>query len=629
MCGIAGIFHADGARVEESLLHSMAGAMCLRGPDGEGFFHSEAFGLAHRRLSVIDLETGAQPLFNEDGSIAAVVNGEFYNFPELRRELEAKGHHFRTRSDSECAVHLYEEYGTDFVSHLWGMFALAVVDLRKKKILLARDRAGQKPLFYFFSGGVFAFASELNALKQHPNMPREMDMQAVWDYLSFFYIPSPNTVYKGVRKLPPAHCLVFGTDMPEPILSRYWRPDYSEKKTISEADAAQQLRALMRDSVRRRLVADVPTGVFLSGGMDSTIIAALASMEESSEPLNCYSIAFPDKAYDERIQAGRNASFLSSGTARKIQFHVKTVDPEDFTIFEHMVHYYGEPYADASLIPTALLCRFAREDLTVALSGDGADELFGGYDRYFAMNCLNRLAVLPRSVRRTVFGGISRLLAGGWGERSMAGRFARMLHAASLESDENYFYLVTALSEPLKQSLCTVSGAGENSLAYFDRVRKTLTASDPTEQMLELDFHTYLPNDILAKVDTASMSNSLEVRSPFLDHRVVEFAASLPLSLKLHGRQRKYLLARAFGDCLPPELPFARKKGFGVPLAAWFRGAWREPLNEHLLDGALTRKIHLFRRDRLESLIRDHESGRADHSRVLYTLLALDLFLEQ
>ena len=618
MCGIAGIFRKDCQPVDLQTLGSMAEAMALRGPDGEGFHVDGPFGLAHRRLSILDLAGGAQPIANEDNTVFTVVNGEFYNYPELRKSLEMKGHCFRTDSDSECAVHLYEEYGTAFPEHLTGMFALAVYDSRKKSLFLARDRAGEKPLFLLNTKELFAFASDLNALKRIPGVEWRLNCDALADYLTFMYTPGRATVYRNVTRLEPGKSLLITANAT--AFQSYWTLCPEARTEVDFGTAAQRVREMVAESVRSSLLADVPLGVFLSGGLDSTIIAAVASQVESAEPLRCFSIGFNDPAYDESRQAERNAEYLRKRTRRKIEFYHKVVQPEDFASLEFLLSRCGEPYGDSSILPTYLLCKFAREKVTVALSGDGADELFGGYERYLVMNRLRMLDVLPEFLRRNFFGFAARFFPRGGGDRTRSARIRRLLLAAGCSAAGRYASLISGFPSAELRKFCRFEISPERP----DIFERWFDASLPNAASV-FDYHVYLPNDILRKTDTASMSVSLEVRAPFLEYRLTEFAESLPDDCKMEGMRRKVVLAEAFGDLIPPELRTNRKRGFGIPLASWFRGAWYKPTRERLLDGRHCPE--LFDRTALERLLAEHFAGHADHSKRLYTLLALELGL--
>ncbi len=630
MCGIAGTVSFDGEPADMALLEAMAGALAHRGPDASGFHADGPFGLAHRRLSIIDLQGGAQPLANEDFTIWTVFNGEIYNFKELRNELEGRGHVFKTVSDTEVIVHLYEEHGTEFPKRLNGMFAIAVLDSRRRRLVLARDRFGKKPLVYFRTDSCFAFASELAALRLHPQMPRTPDLQALWDYFSLQYIPSPRTVFKGVCKLSPGQVLEL--DLAERFTKthRYWSHDFSVKSEMDYDDAKIELRKLLSDAVERRLVADVPLGAFLSGGLDSSVIAGLMC-EVSKGPVKTFTIGFDDPSYDEREAAAAAAAHFRNVSKVPFESSVRVVEPQDFPSLELLVKHFGEPFADASMLPTYMLSKFARESVTVALSGDGADEVFGGYERYLAMKWARLADFIPYAVRRPVFGSIAELMPASSAERSLQGRARRFVKALGSDSSQRYLDMISRFDEDLKRS---VAGPLFDSMPhgsthdYIKLVISHASSGDAVERLMEADIDSYLPCDILPKIDIASMACSLELRSPFLDYRVLEFSATLPRHYKQAGSVRKRILADAFADLIPPGVAKRPKRGFGVPVASWLRGAWLPVLKERLLEGRAL-KEGFIERAGAEALIEEHVSMKADRSYPLFSLLVLELFLGQ
>ena len=627
MCGIAGIYNLNGEPVDEAVLREMRDSILHRGPDGEGVWMDDGVGLAHRRLSIIDLEGGAQPMGNEDGSIQVTFNGEIYNHVELRERLQEKGHVFKTTCDTEVIAHLYEEMGAKCVSLLDGMFAFAVYDKNEHKLLIARDRLGQKPLVCFMSGtgssAVFAFASELQALAAHPLMPKELDPQALHDYLSLQYVPAPNTIYESVRKLPPGHIMEISRQEPTPKVTRYWSCDYSSKIECSHEEACDQLRELLEGAVRKRLMSDVPLGAFLSGGIDSTIIVGLMR-KFSLLPVKTFTIGFLEEKYDERVYAKTAAEFL--GTDHNAQ----VVNPADFEVLEKLVGHYGEPYCDASMIPTYFLSEFAREHVTVALSGDGADEIFCGYNRYVVMKFARFADFLPRSARQGMASLLARFTPPFPEERSNPGKFLRLLDAVSASPESRLFDLTNRFPENLKHSLYSddfARFAVKDTQRLFDQLHSACSAADHAEKSMETDLTSYLPGDILTKVDIASMATSLEVRSPFMDHKVAEFAATLRMRHKLKGTTRKRILSDTFKDLIPSELRERKKMGFGVPIADWLRGDWSEISRERLLDGAAMATGY-FRRDAVEKMLDEHAAGSADHSYRLWALLVLDIWMD-
>lgn len=620
MCGIAGFVNLNDAPPQENILRGMLDTMIRRGPDGQGVKILRSAALGHRRLSIIDLTGGAQPLANEDESVWVSFNGEIFNYRELRRDLVKRGHRFNTGSDTETLVHLYEEYGAALTDHLDGFFAFALYDVKQHKLLLVRDRAGIKPLFYFRTPGVFAFASTAAALRRHPDFPAGYDRQALWDFLSLQYIPQ-GTAYQEMKELEPGTKLELSLPDKSAKISRWWQPDYAHKLDITYRDACAELEKRVRKAVSDRLISDVPLGIFLSGGVDSTIVAGLAA-EMVDSPLRCYSIAFREKVYDERESAAENAQWVRKFAKHGLEHKIREVDPCDIAIPEQRIREYGQPFADASLIPTSLLSAFAREEVTVALGGDGADEMFRGYERYIAMRYLARFDGIPGWIRAPLFGLAASLLPSG-GERTGSARAKRFFKGAALSGAARYLGIVSHTGEQLKKSFCGGFFDGvEPTLGHFDHEHYFEHAADCSE----FDFHTYLPHDILTKADTASMSASLELRSPFLDWRVIEFAAALPDSFKEEKGFRKRILCDTFAKYLPPGLDRRKKRGFGVPLADWFRSEWKDVPRERLLRGKGV-GLGIFTPAGLERLIREHLAG-ADRSYALYSALVLEMFLD-
>ena len=629
MCGIVGIINHHGIHEAETIIHAMNDSLRYRGPDDDGFFIDDDVAFGHRRLAVISPETGHQPIFNEGGTVIAILNGEIYNHLELRRELEKKGHRFTTESDTETLVHLYEELGDSMVSRLEGMFAFAIYNRRNHHLLLARDRLGQKPLFYFISHDTLVFASELSGLLVHPAMEKELDMAAVNDYLSLLYIPEPKTIYRHVRRLPPGCTMTFSIDDPQPVIQPYWWLDFSHKNLgINFQDATKEVRRLVENAVRKRMVADVPLGVFLSGGLDSAIIAAVAAKIRAPEACDAYTIGFADASYDERAAARATTAAISRLPGVNLRHHELEVAPADFDLLRKLIRHFGQPFADASMLPTFLLSQFTRTGLTVALSGDGADEIFGGYERYIAMRMFHSAQRLPPPTQ-VIYKVFAAILPDS-GERTFCGRLRRLCRLLANRQENAYFSLLDHCPIQLRNNLlgprlCDI--ANNDCTLPFAEIEKSLTATDFTERCSELDIHTYMPGDVLTKVDIASMACALEVRSPFLDHELAEFAAALPWDFKLHGNDRKHILKAAFADLLPQEILNRRKRGFGVPLAAWLRTTWRKQAEEALFDGPLFSEGFIERVPLLK-IWNDHQSARSDNSYLLWTLLMLSLFLE-
>ena len=629
MCGITGISNHHGIGEAEAVIHEMNDSLRHRGPDDDGYFIDDDVALGHRRLAVISPETGHQPIFNEDGTVVAILNGEIYNHLELRGELEKKGHRFTTKSDTETLVHLYEELGDSFVPHLQGMFAFAIYDRSSSHLLLARDRLGQKPLFYFISHDTLVFASELSGLLVHPDIDKSLDASALDDYFSLLYIPEPKTVYAHVKRLPPGCMMTFSMDNPHPAIFPYWKLDFSHKNLeINFQEATKEVRRLVENAVRKRMVADVPLGVFLSGGLDSAIVAAVAAQIRSTDGCDAYTIGFADAAYDERPAARATATAISRLPGVNLRHHELEVTPADFDVLRKLIRHFGQPFADASMLPTFLLSQFTRTGLTVALSGDGADEIFGGYERYIAMRMFHTMQRLPLPTQ-AMFKAFAAVLLDS-GERTFSGRLRRLCQLFANSKENAYFTLLDRCPASIRKRLFGPrlhDSVNNDCMLLFAEIEKSLTATDFTERCSELDIHTYLPGDVLTKVDIASMACALEVRSPFLDHELVEFAATLPWNFKLHGNNRKRILKAAFADLLPNELMNRRKRGFGVPLAAWLRTTWRKQAEEALFDGPLFSEGFIERVPLLK-IWNDHQSARSDWSYLLWTLLMLSLFLE-
>ena len=606
---------------DKGMLKRMANAMAHRGPDDQGVESGGGWGLASSRLAIIGLGTGHMPMANEDGAVWAVFNGEIYNHRALREDLTSRGHQFRTEADTEVLVHLYEEHGDAMAKYLDGMFAFAIVDTRSECLFLARDRFGQKPLFYHISrDGELVFASELLALLQFPGIPRDIDRQAVYDYLSLSYIPTPRSIYRTVRKLPPAHTMLVrrGSGADEP--SRYWRINYGTNSKISFRDATTRTRELLDQAVVARLESEVPLGAFLSGGIDSTVVTAIMQ-RNLSEPVKTFTIGFEDARYDEREFAKIAAN--SIGT----EHHMRIVSPGDLDLLTNLIPHYGEPFCDSSMLPTAMLSRFTHEHVTVALSGDAGDELFGGYRRYSVMDAHRRMRCIPAPLRNAVCGLLLHLLPENREQRTRLATVRRLLRAFQQSPLDAYTSFQEVCSEELKQELVTEPGS-DYRIRWAELLDERTTRST-VERFLELDTQTYLPDDLLVKVDIASMASSLEVRSPFLDHHLVEHVASLPRHYKVGMYKRKRLLKELGKDLTPDRLLKRGKRGFGVPIARWLRHDWRETTealaSEHgnwdtegLLDGAVVSR-----------LVREHVDGVRDHSFRLWALLCLRLWCDK
>jgi asparagine synthase (glutamine-hydrolysing) len=626
MCGIAGVVGLDGRKVDRPLLERLNAPLAHRGPDAEGYHQSGRAGLAHRRLRVIDLAGGRQPLANEDGSVWVTFNGEIYNFRELRSRLESLGHRFATQSDTEVIVHAYEEYGPEAVKCLRGMFAFGLWDQRQQTLLLARDRVGKKPLFFAEADGQFVFASELQALLQHPALRREVDLPALDDYLTYGYIPAPRTAFRGISKLPPAHYLLLRFDPGRPgppatRIERYWQLEYGPKLALTEAEAAEGLLEVLTEAVRLRLTADVPLGALLSGGVDSSLVVALMS-RLSGRAVKTFSVGFEERDYSELPHARRVARRYAT------DHHELVVRPSALEVLPTLVRHYGEPYADSSAVPTYYVSRLTRAHVTVALTGDGGDEGFAGYERYRGMLLAERYRRLPGWLRRGVVEPLAARLPDPRARRSRLGQARRFLLKAGLPPVRRYAAWVSYFNPAQKQALYAPAfreqlGGRQAEAWLFGLFDALPPGTDPLDAVLAVDVQSYLPFDLLVKMDIATMASSLEARSPLLDHKVLEFAARLPARYKLRGSALKYLLKKAAGPLLPPETLSRRKMGFGVPVGDWLRGELRPLLEDVLLSPRALGRGY-FRPEALRRLVREHQEGAQDHSFRLWALLWLE-----
>jgi asparagine synthase (glutamine-hydrolysing) len=628
MCGISGIFRPVGdPAVDARVLARMNASLHHRGPDAGDTHVEPRLGFAHRRLSIIDVATGQQPLWNEDRTVCVIFNGEIYNYQSLVPELQALGHRFRTRSDTEVIVHAWEAWGEDCVKRFRGMFAFALWDRNQGALFLARDRLGVKPLYYSqLADGSIVFGSELKALLQVPGLPRTLDPCAIEDYLALGYVPEPKSVYRGVYKLAPAHTLLARIgDRSLRAPREYWDVVFAPDASITAAAAEDELRARLAESVKLRLISEVPLGAFLSGGVDSSaVVATMAGL--SDEPVNTCSIAFDDPAFDESAYAQQVA------TRYHTRHRVERVAVDDFDLVDRLAGMYDEPYADSSAIPTYRVCKLARRNVTVALSGDGGDENFGGYRRYRFHLAEERMrALLPAGVRRPLFAGLGRAYPKlDWAPRML--RAKSTLQSLSRDAVDGYFHTMSILRDEQRERLCTDAFrrelGGYRARETFRRHAQRAAGFDPLALVQYLDLKTYLVGDINTKVDRAAMANSLEVREPLMDHPLVEWLATLPTSLKIRDGEGKWLLKKAMEPALPREVLYRPKMGFAVPLAGWFRGPLRRRVRDALHGSALA-DTGWFEPAELRRLVDAHQSGSRDHSAPLWTLLMLDAFLRQ
>lgn len=616
MCGIAGM--ASMSRPDPELVRRMCDVIGHRGPDGAGFHDDERAALGMRRLAIIDVATGDQPVYSEDGLVAAVFNGEIYNFPELREDLVRRGHRLRTAGDSECLVHLYEEHGVDLIHRLRGMFAFAIWDRDRERLILARDRIGKKPLYWRADHDSIRFGSELKSLAQDPGMPREIDLLALHHYLSYRYVPAPRSIYQGVHKLPPGHFLVW--ERGQVTVQRYWQLDQVPRLVADEREEAERLRELLLEATRIRMVSERPLGAFLSGGIDSSAVVAAMAMQ-SSEPVKTFCVGFDDRWYDERHKARMVAERYST------DHHEFVVTSSLLDILPRLAWHFDEPFADSSAIPSFYVAQMSRRHVTVVLNGDGGDESFGGYRRYALMNRAGRIPVIPPPVS-AVSDRLGTFLLDRTRPGSAPQRLGRLMRFAGERRSHRYASLMSCFTREQKSRL--YSDALRRQLAHvdsyglFEEIFQESSAQTDLGRVLDVDTRTYLPGDLLVKVDITTMANSLEARSPFLDHHLMEWAATLPSELKVRNFQTKLLLRKAVAPWLPEKIVDYPKKGFGVPLATWLRNDLRE-LTHDLLTDETARGRDLFRPSAVQELLQRHNAG-ADHSERLWALLQFELW---
>jgi len=631
MCGVAGVVHWDGRKVEREVVRGMSDTLTHRGPDESGVYLNRetrsanaapfdlgretgaSVGLGHRRLSIIDLSSGQQPLCNEDGTVWIVFNGEIYNFQALRSELINCGHSFRTRSDTEVIVHAYEEWGTACLSRLNGMFAFAIWDEREQRLFLARDRIGKKPLYYHCAEHGLVFGSELKAVLAYPGLKANVDPTAVADYFKYLYIPDPKTIFGEIRRVPPAHYLIATRD--KLSVEEYWDVHFGDPSSGSDAEMEDRLFDLLGDAVRDRLVAEVPLGAFLSGGVDSSGVVALM-VRQSSQPVFTCSVGFEDPRFDERRYAEEVAGYLGT------QHSAYSVREDFLGTILRLPGMFDEPFGDASAVPTYYVCKMARQRVTVALSGDGGDETFAGYDKY-VKDMLEQAC--GRYVPDLILRGMNAICRGG----GVLQRKARTFTAQALQTpDRAYYQSNTFIGDATLASLLDPELAlrikGYDPFSYLAAFYYKSGAEDQLSRMLYTDLKTYLPGDVLVKVDRTSMANSLEVRAPLLDYRVVEFAATLASRMKVRWGKKKYLLKKAFSRLLPPRVFRRPKQGFSVPLDAWFRGELTPLAEEVFFRTPAT--ADLLNVDTIRRLWDEHRAGTAERGTVLWSILMFSLW---
>ncbi len=625
MCGITGFIEPGPRANQREILHRMTHALRRRGPDDEGFYHDAHLALGIRRLSVIDLRTGQQPISNEDGTVLAALNGEIYNFRALRLELQGLGHRFQTASDAEVLVHAYETYGPECVARLDGMFAFAIWDAVRRTLVLARDRMGEKPLYYSAGADAFVFGSELRAVLEHPAVPRELSLESLVRYLAFEYVPAPHSILAGIAKLPPGHMLTISPGS-KPDIIQYWDLPFNPDYSVSEHEWVERLRAQLEASVRQRIEADVPLGFFLSGGVDSSAIVAVAARLSGTQPLKTFSLGFAESSYDERPFARAMARHCGTEHSEMV---FSSADAA--ALIENVGDLLDEPLVDSSFLPFYALARFARKEVTVALSGDGGDELFCGYPTFLADSGSRWVQRLPQALvswgRRAVdslppssqYGSIESLLKQFVRGLGYAPEVRTQLLLGGLTGLERSALLSAAVRE---------ASAGFDPYEDLTRVVAELPELNSVDRLIYQHCKFYLADQNLATVDRASMASGLEVRAPFLDHALVELAGRIPAHLKLSGWKTKHILKRALQGALPARIIHRRKQGFGVPIAAWLRGPLRHALEERLAPERVAHR-GLFEPATTRRLVEEHVAGHRDHRKILWGLLMFDAWCDR
>ncbi len=624
MCGIAGQFNTSGTAVDQPALRTMAAALEHRGPDDGGEYFGDHIGLVHRRLSIIDLSAaGHQPMFSRDRRYSIIFNGEVYNFQELRRDLEQRGCSFISDSDTEVIIAAYATYGADCVTHFRGMFALAIWDAQKKELFVARDRLGQKPLYYYYDHTQFIFATELQALIKHPAVPQKMRPQAIDEYLALQYIPAPHTVYQDIHKLEPAHYILVNAH--GMTMQRYWDLDYRTKHVLSLPEWSERILSTLREAVRLRMISDVPLGAFLSGGIDSSAVVALMS-QLSNQPVNTFSIGFNNQKFNELPRARLIAQRYQTN------HHEIIVEPNALEVLPQLVRHYGEPFADSSALPSYYVSKETRKHVTVALNGDGGDENFLGYPWYAVHAVAGRYEKLPAAVREKIIRPMVRRMRGG---RST---FNRRLHifldTHRLSVADRYPHYITSsyFGAAERDALYTSAYKSQigvaDPLAYVSGWYRAAQANDLLDQASYTDIHSYLPDDLLVKMDIASMMNALETRSPFLDHKFMELTSTIPASLKMKHNSKKWILKKALGNLVPDEILNGKKHGFMVPIGDWFRNELHDYAREVLLDKRAIDRGY-FKKQAITDLLDEHAKGSVDHGSRIWALLFLELWHQE
>ena len=628
MCGIVGIFDTKGQSIiDRGLLNAMNESQFHRGPDAGGLHIEAGVGLGHRRLSIIDLSAGKQPMTNEDESVWVTFNGEIYNFPELSEELKKAGHQFKTHSDTEVIVHAWEEWGEDCVKRFRGMFGFAIWDRNKQSLFLARDRLGKKPFYYsLLPNGLFVFGSELKSLLLNENLSRDLEPSAVEDYFALGYVPDPKSIFKAVHKLPPAHSLLIkkGEVIGQP--KEYWDISFEPIYQKDERETELELIERLTEAVNIRLMSEVPLGAFLSGGVDSSAIVALMAQLNPGEKVNTCSIGFGDPKFNETEFAAKVAERY------KTNHFLEQVDPNDFDLLDKLATFYDEPFADSSSMPTYRVCQLAKKRVTVALSGDGGDELFAGYRRHrWHMNEEKIRQKIPAGLRKPVFGTLGKLYPKmDWAPKIF--RAKSTFQALARDSFDAYLHSVSVIVDGTRESLYSPKFrnelSGYRAVEVFKHHAERAPTDDPLSLIQYIDMKTYLPGDILTKVDRASMAHGLEVRVPILDHEFMEWSSRLSPSLKLRGQEGKYIFKKSLESHLPNDILYRPKMGFGVPISGWFRGPLKQRVRDAVLGETLA-DTGIFDHKQLVKMVDEHQSGVGEHSAALWSLLMFESFLRQ
>ncbi|MFQ6082612.1 MAG: asparagine synthase (glutamine-hydrolyzing) [Candidatus Aminicenantia bacterium] len=621
MCGLVGKLNFDFQKpIEPILIKKMAQTLKHRGPDDEGIYVKDNIGLGLRRLAIIDLsKAGHQPMANEDKTVWIVYNGEIYNFKDLRKDLIRKGHRFSSRSDTETIIHLYEEYGKDCLRYLRGMFAFAIWDEKKKKLFMARDRIGKKPLYYFLNNHCLIFGSEIKAILEEPQVKRKVNHKAIHYYLTYHYIPSPQTAFQNVFKLPPAHFLIWENGKVN--IQRYWALNYTPKINLSERECHQEILSRLEEAVKIRMISDVPLGAFLSGGTDSSSVVALMS-RLSKTPIKTFSIGFKEGFYNELPYARVVAKIY------KTDHHEFLVKPKALEVLPKLVWHYGEPFADSSALPVFYVAKMAKDYVTVALNGDGGDENFGGYRRYYFDQLWQHYHKLPSFFRNKIINSIP------YTNSSRINLFLQKLKVLSQTSSDfqpqRHLWLLYWFNYDLKEKLYSEdfkeSIRKENPLnIMIESYKKFGNFTDSIDNMISVEVNTYLPDDLLVKMDVACMANSLEARSPLLDHKFMEFTATLPVNFKIKKGERKYIFKKALENLLPKEIIYRQKKGFTPPVDDWFRKEMKDYASEILLDSETINRNY-FRKEGIVKLLKEHCHSKINHGEVIWALIFLELW---